>query len=65
MLSPAIHQELARQRQADIVRHVERHRHVATAKREGSRGVTFGWVSAALHRITALGHPSRKPQPAI
>ena len=65
MLSSSIHHELSRQRQADIARQVERHRHVATAKKEGSRGVTFAWVSAALHRITALGRPSRKPQPAL
>jgi hypothetical protein len=65
VLSSAVHQELARQRQADLARQAEHHRHVATAKREGSRGVTFAWVSAVLHRITILGHPSRKPQPAL
>jgi hypothetical protein len=64
VLSSAVHQELARQRQADIARQAERHR-VATAKKEGSRGVTFAWVSTVLHRITVPGQPSRKPQPAL
>ena len=64
MLSSAVHQELARQRQADIARQAERHQ-VATAKKEGSRGVTFAWVSSVLHRITVPGQPSRKPQPAL
>lgn len=65
MLSSAVHQELARQRQADIARQAERHHHVAIAKKEGSRGVTFAWVSTVLHRITVPGQPSRKPQPAL
>jgi hypothetical protein len=65
VLSSAIHEELARQRQADLARQAERHHHVATAKKEGSRGITFAWVSPVLHRITVLGHPSRKPQPAL
>jgi hypothetical protein len=64
VLSSAVHQELARQRQADIARQAERH-HVATAKKEGSRGITFAWVSTVLHRITVPGQPSRKPQPAL
>jgi hypothetical protein len=65
VLSSTIHQELSRQHQADLARRAEHHRHVAMAKKEGSRGVNLGWASGVVDRITALGHPSRKPQPAL
>lgn len=67
MISPSIHRELARQKQADLLREADAARLAAKVSRGGG-GVptilTFAQPVAMLQALSWLGHGGRRPQPA-
>ncbi|CAN5179697.1 hypothetical protein BH18ACT14_BH18ACT14_15110 [soil metagenome] len=63
MISPSIHQELARQRQADLLREADAARLAAKVRRDVPR-ITFAQPVAMLQALSFLGRGGRKPQPA-
>ena len=64
MISPSIHQELARQRNADFLREAEKARLAAKCKREVPMVLTFAQPVAMLQALSFLGRGTRRPQPA-
>ena len=64
MISPSIHRELARQRQADLLREADVARLAAKVKREAPRTITFAQPVAMLQALSFLGWGGRRPQPA-
>jgi hypothetical protein len=64
MISPSIHQELARQRNAEFIREAEQARLAAKCKREVPTILTFAQPRAMLRALFFLGRGTRRPQPA-
>ncbi len=63
MISPSIHLELARQKQADLLREAETAR-LAAKVRHDVRTITFAQPVAMLQALSFLGRGGRRPQPA-
>jgi hypothetical protein len=64
VISPSIHRELARQKQADLLRDAETARLAAKVKRDVPMILTFAPPVAMLQALSFLGRGGRKPQPA-
>lgn len=60
MISPSIHRELARQRQADFLREAEQARLAAKAPHELPSVAVFSRALGALHGLSLLAR--REPQ---
>ena len=67
MISPSIHRELARQKQADLLREADVARLAAKVKRDRNHvptNITFAQPLAMLQALSFLGRGARRPQPA-
>ncbi|HVD10645.1 MAG TPA: hypothetical protein VNB88_08375 [Gaiellaceae bacterium] len=65
MISPSIHRELARYKQADLLREADAARLAAKVKRNNVPTIiTFAQPVAMLQALSFLGRGGRKPQPA-
>ncbi len=67
MISPSIHRELARQKQADLLREADVARLAAKANRNRNHVptiITFAQPVAMLQALSFLGLRGRRPQPA-
>ena len=67
MISPSIHRELARQKQADLLREADVARLAAKVDRNRYHvptNITFAQPVAMLQALSFLGRSGRKPQPA-
>jgi hypothetical protein len=66
VISPSIHRELARQKQADLLREADVARLAAKVKRDRNHvpTITFAQPIAMLQALSFLGRGGRRPQPA-
>jgi hypothetical protein len=67
VISPSIHRELARQKQADLLREADVARLAAKVKHNRSHVptiITFAQPVAMLQALSFLGRGGRRPQPA-
>jgi hypothetical protein len=64
MISPSIHRELARQKQADLLREADAARLAAKVRRDVPTILTFAQPVAMLQALSFLGRSGRRPQPA-
>jgi hypothetical protein len=67
VISPSIHRELARQKQADLLREADVARLAAKVERNRnhvSTNITFAQPVAMLKSLSFLGLGGRRPQPA-
>jgi hypothetical protein len=67
VISPSIHRELARQKQADLLREADVARLAAKVKRDRNHvptTITFAQPFGLLQALSFLGRGGRRPQPA-
>jgi hypothetical protein len=64
VISPSIHLELARQKQADLLRDADAARLAAKVKRNHVPTITFTQPVAMLQALSFLGRGGWRPQPA-